>query len=156
MARHLPFRALGGNQSVSVFDALYIGTRRGKMDTFQSSQTHRAAQDREEIPMSESRKYLGLCSTCKHSSICTYPRDPNRPVSYCCENEGYEECEGSVSLGLLTSGNIFRRPFDSVDTSLNVERDSRIDQGLCKNCANHENCTFPRPEGGVWHCDEYQ
>jgi NADH-quinone oxidoreductase subunit E len=28
-------------------------------------------------------------------------------------------------------------------------------KGLCLNCANRETCTFPKPEGGVWHCDEY-
>ena len=29
-------------------------------------------------------------------------------------------------------------------------------QGLCENCANRDDCLFPRPEGGVWHCEEYQ
>jgi (2Fe-2S) ferredoxin/predicted RNA-binding Zn-ribbon protein involved in translation (DUF1610 family) len=28
-------------------------------------------------------------------------------------------------------------------------------RGLCLNCAKREFCTFPKPEGGVWHCDEY-
>ncbi len=27
--------------------------------------------------------------------------------------------------------------------------------GLCANCALFENCTLPRPESGVWHCEEY-
>jgi hypothetical protein len=27
--------------------------------------------------------------------------------------------------------------------------------GLCANCENWETCTFPRSEGGVWHCEEY-
>jgi hypothetical protein len=27
--------------------------------------------------------------------------------------------------------------------------------GLCADCAARETCTFPRPEGGVWHCEEY-
>ena len=28
--------------------------------------------------------------------------------------------------------------------------------GLCRNCARLSNCTYPRPEGGVWHCEEYE
>lgn len=28
--------------------------------------------------------------------------------------------------------------------------------GLCRNCARLVDCTYPRPEGGVWHCDEYE
>ena len=27
--------------------------------------------------------------------------------------------------------------------------------GLCMDCANAETCTWPKPEGGVWHCEEY-
>ena len=44
-----------------------------------------------------------------------------------------------------------------------VERTSRAGQkkdgeefkGLCVNCANRHTCLFPKPEGGVWHCEEY-
>ncbi|HQI02878.1 MAG TPA: hypothetical protein PLA18_16505 [Deltaproteobacteria bacterium] len=28
--------------------------------------------------------------------------------------------------------------------------------GLCSNCVNREVCRFPRPESGVWHCEEYK
>lgn len=28
-------------------------------------------------------------------------------------------------------------------------------RGLCVNCANRETCLYPKPEGGVWHCEEY-
>jgi len=27
--------------------------------------------------------------------------------------------------------------------------------GLCANCANRETCSYPKPEGGVWRCEEY-
>jgi hypothetical protein len=27
--------------------------------------------------------------------------------------------------------------------------------GLCSNCDNRGTCVFPKPEGGVWHCEEY-
>jgi hypothetical protein len=28
--------------------------------------------------------------------------------------------------------------------------------GLCRNCENRRTCAFPKPEGGIWHCEEYQ
>jgi hypothetical protein len=126
------------------------------MEALQLPQRSSGEHDGKEIAMSETTKYLGLCSTCKSASTCTYPRDSERPVHYCCEHEGYQECEGSVSLALLRTGNIFSLPSDSVTTSPTTERDSGMDKGLCKNCGNRETCTFPKPEGGVWHCDEYQ
>ena len=30
------------------------------------------------------------------------------------------------------------------------------DIGLCCDCENRRSCMFPKPEGGVWHCEEYQ
>jgi hypothetical protein len=29
-------------------------------------------------------------------------------------------------------------------------------KGLCANCEKRQTCTLQRPEGGVWHCDEYE
>ena len=29
-------------------------------------------------------------------------------------------------------------------------------KGLCMNCDNRFDCLLPRPEGGVWHCEEYR
>ena len=27
--------------------------------------------------------------------------------------------------------------------------------GLCRNCLNRRTCVYPKPLGGVWHCEEY-
>ena len=35
-------------------------------------------------------------------------------------------------------------------------KDSAEVMGLCFNCAHRDTCTFPRQEGGVWHCEEYE
>lgn len=113
-------------------------------------------EERKGMTMSEITKYIGLCSSCKNASTCTYPRAPDRPVTSCCEHDGYEECEGLVSLALLRAGNIFSQSTGSMAASLKGERDSGLNKGLCKNCANLETCTFQKPEGGVWHCDEYR
>ena len=29
-------------------------------------------------------------------------------------------------------------------------------RGLCSNCEERRSCAFPKPEGGVWHCEEYR
>ncbi len=28
--------------------------------------------------------------------------------------------------------------------------------GLCVNCEHRRTCTYPKPEGGVWHCEDYE
>jgi len=38
-----------------------------------------------------------------------------------------------------------------------VEKDPpRPVMGLCSNCTHRESCGLPRPESGVWHCEEYE
>jgi len=34
--------------------------------------------------------------------------------------------------------------------------DTGCARGLCRTCAKRESCTFPKPEGGVWHCEEFE
>ncbi len=29
-------------------------------------------------------------------------------------------------------------------------------KGLCANCEIRDTCTFPKAEGGIWHCEEYR
>jgi hypothetical protein len=28
--------------------------------------------------------------------------------------------------------------------------------GLCPTCDFRSTCMYPKPEGGVWHCEEYR
>jgi hypothetical protein len=39
-------------------------------------------------------------------------------------------------------------------------RDEEVDpgkyKGLCKNCKKQDTCTLPKPEGGVWRCEDYE
>ncbi len=46
------------------------------------------------------------------------------------------------------------RPRD-VDCST-AKNDSPSARGLCSNCENSGSCNYPKPEGGVWHCEEYK
>ena len=90
-------------------------------------------------------RYFGLCMNCKNASSCTFPRDPAKPAFYC---EGFE-VEPSVS--------IVKPPKEQSSVpGLSADKDSTKFIGLCSDCENRENCTFPKPEGGIWHCEEYQ
>ena len=84
----------------------------------------------------------GLCRTCRHAAECTFPRDPDHPVLMCEEFEGIRPSPEAA-------------PEISAKPRVATEKTTRL-QGLCVNCANRDTCTFPKPEGGVWHCEEYR
>ncbi len=97
--------------------------------------------------MSLMRMISGLCRDCLNAPECTFPRDPNRPVWQCEEFTGIEcgpekiSCEGPLPRG--------KAPIlEGKETGEWI--------GLCKNCDHRKACAFPKPEGGVWHCDEYK
>jgi len=96
-------------------------------------------------PVTKRREYTGLCLTCQNASSCMYPRNSDQPVLQCEEFDCYE-----VPMERTT-----------VDRILAVARNgSRSDKtsnlkGLCVNCENRATCTFPKPEAGVWRCEEY-
>ena len=86
-----------------------------------------------------------LCSTCKHASTCSFPRDPQKPSFYC------EEFEIESTPAKRKGEEDKARPVASFVMA--EESGSLI--GLCCDCENRQRCVFPKPEGGVWHCEEY-
>lgn len=94
-------------------------------------------------------KYGGLCETCIKAETCVYQRDPNRPVLQCEEFDGYEP-----KTMKKPDTNPLRSNVDQVESSAQ-EKDSNMFVGLCSNCENRHTCVYPKPEGGVWHCEEY-
>ena len=97
---------------------------------------------------SKSATYRGLCSTCKHASECTFPRDPNRPVMECGEFEGILNVSQEISRA--------HAPFIGEEAPAAYEEERTQLRGLCKLCEKRATCTYPKPEGGVWHCAEYE
>lgn len=87
--------------------------------------------------------YKGLCSTCKHASLCTLPRDPRIPLLYC------EEFEIEVTTPRKTS-------LGDVESHVADVEKSSPSMGLCFDCENAQTCVFQKREGGVWHCEEYR
>ncbi len=100
--------------------------------------------------VSKKPEYGGLCSTCNNASTCIYPRDSNRPVLQCEEFDGY-----AVPSERTTVSAILAKTRPQVQSGAE-EKDLVKYKGLCMNCENRKTCTFPKPEEGVWHCEEYE
>jgi hypothetical protein len=85
-------------------------------------------------------RYRGLCTECLHAPECTFPRDPSRPIRFCDEFEERPSARAQQAARVVTS-----RASSDDEPEL---------KGLCRHCAIRITCTFPKPEGGIWHCDE--
>lgn len=105
---------------------------------------------REKHSSLDKKRYLGLCSYCKSESVCTFIRDPNRPVYECDE---FEEIH-YVSLRVSNQKKI--SPIHSSKNLPSPQDPPSSYKGLCMNCEQKASCIYPKPEGGVWHCEEYQ
>jgi len=90
----------------------------------------------------------GLCVSCRKASHCTYLKNATRPILQCDEFEGYpckprEDVPASnlkISHGEMGA----------------VRKEENKILGLCANCKHRDECTFPKPPGGVWQCEEYE
>jgi hypothetical protein len=81
-----------------------------------------------------------LCSTCNHARRCPSRGTAGRPVFFC------EEFSAFVPV---------RSPRPS---GASHSRGAPLSQakGLCSNCEDRNTCGATKPEGGVWHCEEYR
>lgn len=93
-----------------------------------------------------SRNSYTLCSSCRHAAGCTFQKDPQIPSFYC------EEFE--IDPGLLAEKAELKKSVSAA--SPKTEADSGEFIGLCSNCDHRNTCNFEKPEGGIWHCEEYQ
>jgi len=96
--------------------------------------------------MSESNiEHSDLCSTCANAPDCAFLKNKKKAVFQC------EEFEIAGRDGEQ------RPPKAASRTVASAQRNDEADKliGLCCNCENRATCVFPKPEGGVWHCEEY-
>ncbi|MHC4635019.1 MAG: hypothetical protein ACYSYU_07410 [Planctomycetota bacterium] len=92
-------------------------------------------------------EYRSLCSNCRNAADCTFRKKRLKPSLYC------EEFEIDTSPLAETAP----QNKSAANTPIDVEdEDSGKFIGLCINCDNRKTCDFPTPEGGIWHCEEYQ
>jgi len=45
---------------------------------------------------------------------------------------------------------------DKVEDKKKPTPNKKTFKGLCINCDHRFTCTLPRPESGVWYCEEYE
>ena len=93
-------------------------------------------------------QHSGLCLSCRNALTCTFLKNPNEAVLQCDEFDGFES--------------FLRRPKSfshksMMDFKSNPgKKDLNGTKGLCSVCEDCKTCTYPKPEGGVWHCEEYR
>ena len=93
--------------------------------------------------------YSGLCATCEGRAKCTYPHDEDRPTLFCEEFDWWWQYRMEAAAVAR-----LRAPKPARHVSEVRETLSRY-IGLCRTCEHQETCTFPKPAGGVWHCEEF-
>ena len=90
---------------------------------------------------------LGLCSTCNFMDTCTGRETWVGPVLHCEEFDDHVEEPQQSQLRAVAAA-----PAEVEQST----RGATVRQGLCVNCEHRDDCGFPMPEGGVWHCEEYE
>lgn len=85
----------------------------------------------------------GICLTCAHFTRCVLR-------SADCSTEGIQYCEEYQTVCLAPVVLTNEKP-----KKMLRQAPSGI-LGLCSDCNHYPYCSFPKPEAGVWHCEDYQ
>ena len=100
--------------------------------------------DKENIESTEI-EYCGLCLTCMYAPSCFNRIKSKDPILFCEE------------FDLYTNPDLLVNPVSLPEKSArDYKEDASIYTGLCINCNHREFCKLHIPEGGVWHCEEYE
>jgi hypothetical protein len=83
----------------------------------------------------------GLCMTCNNQPTCYY-HARRGPALFCELFDNFVPSEG-----------VRRFPDEELpEPSQALNKDYA---GLCMNCDHRTECMHPKPESGVWHCEDY-
>ncbi len=85
----------------------------------------------------------GVCAACRYGSECIFEAAASRPILQC------EQFELALPIPPVRAKSTETR-------SLTAELPRNGHLGLCMNCEFRDACIYPRPEGGVWRCEEYR
>jgi hypothetical protein len=85
-----------------------------------------------------------LCSNCRNQSDCVFFMKADEPVIAC---EMYECGFSSKSRLSLVKGKLA--------AAVDALAEEDYPMGLCANCDNLKVCQMPKPQSGVWNCEEY-
>ena len=98
--------------------------------------------------MQETNGSGGLCLTCNNVPGCYY-RATRGPALFC---ELFDDYVPPVER---TTSERRSPPARAPMARRTVEEEIAKHTGLCMNCEHRRVCTHPKPEGGVWHCENY-
>ena len=102
-----------------------------------------------EVIAMNKEKPQGLCITCIYVPMCKSAKNSDSPIIYC---EEFEYRFPPTPEKVEIAGKTSQKAWDQ----FTEERKDNFFKGLCINCENSKTCTLPKPEGGVWHCEEYR
>lgn len=121
------------------------------MERFEAQVPSKLQQEEKAIPIAVEKEavqqktveYNDLCVTCNNAPECTSRKNIVRPVYFC---ENFDDYVPQKHTGVETKPT----PEKVVEEKIHEFK------GLCVNCNHRDTCAFPKPEGGVWHCEEYE
>ena len=90
---------------------------------------------------------FSLCAVCAKRKSCTFIKDSKHPIVNCDEFE----IDDNFKIDL----NHIQKYESSERYNFNIKKEKTDHLGLCVDCARRSECTYEKPESGVWHCDEY-
>ena len=93
--------------------------------------------------MSNTAATQAVCAACRHNLGCIYETSAHRAILECAQFE--------LALRAAPADSTF----DATRTAAGENGWSRL-EGLCSNCDLRDACIYPKPEGGVWRCEEYR
>ncbi len=99
--------------------------------------------------MTQDASNKGICSNCNFASTC---RHSLSGVQFCEEYEIADSIKRFEGRRLDTN----KAGLLKINPQTTASQFPDCVMGLCINCLHRETCGLPRPESGVWHCEEYE
>lgn len=96
----------------------------------------------------------GLCSSSEQAPGCSLPAEPARPVQQCEEYVGERAPARPEASGARDAGP--EPTARAGEDSCAEQASSQVYRGLCVSCESRFDCEIPKPEGGIWRCEEYR
>jgi hypothetical protein len=116
-----------------------------------------------DLPGSGQTRTTGLCSTCNNIADCGYRLARGFDALFCESFDNYTppsvkpvEPSPEFQADKGTENDKAGKPVQRPQPRTDDEDPSDKLKGLCINCEHRKDCCLPRPEGGVWHCEEYE
>ena len=97
-----------------------------------------ATQKKSEQQQAVNHPFNDLCINCMHREACSICKARTSAIHFC------EEYEAATLQGIQWDNS---QPVASPMPP--------VESGICVNCAHRSTCKVERPEGGIWHCEEY-